>query len=59
MINKKILERVLTENSWGVYLKAKPLEEVSTNVGMIYKICELQIDKLIDEYNLILEKEQD
>ena len=59
MINKKILERVLTENSWGIYLKAKPLEEVPTNVGMIYKICELQIDKLIDEYNLILEKEQD
>ena len=59
MINKKILERVLTENSWGIYLKAKPLEEVPTNVGMIYKICEVQIDKLVDNYNLTLEKEQD
>ena len=59
MLNKKILAKVLAENSWGMYLKGRPLEEVPTNVGMIYKICELQIDKLIDEYNLILEKEQD
>ena len=58
MLNKKLLEKVLTENRWGIYLKGKPLEEVPTNVGMIYKICEIQIDKLVDEYNLTLEKEQ-
>ena len=58
MLNKKRLEKVLTENSWGIYLKGRPLEEVPTNVGMIYKICEVQIDKLVDEYNLTLEKEQ-
>jgi|TARA_R110002020_G_scaffold474316_2_gene705293 hypothetical protein len=53
-----MLEKILTENSWGIYLKGRPLEEVPTNVGMIYKICEVQIDKLVDEYNLTLEKEQ-
>ena len=44
MLNKKMLEKVLAENSWGIYLKGRPLEEVPTNVGMIYKICEVGID---------------
>jgi len=31
MLNKKMLEKILTENSWGIYLKGRPLEEVPTN----------------------------
>ena len=58
MLTKKMLEKVLAENSWGIYLKGRPLEEVPTNVGMIYKICEVGIDKLVEEYNLTLTKEE-
>jgi len=58
MLNKKMLEKVLAENSWGIYLKGRPLEEVPTNVGMIYKVCEVGIDKLVEEYNLTLTKEE-
>ena len=58
MLNKKMLEKVLAENSWGIYLKGRPLEEVPTNVGMIYKICEVGIDKLVEEYNLTKTKEE-
>ena len=47
MLNKKMLEKVLAENSWGIYLKGRPVEEVHSNVGMIYKICEVCIDKLV------------
>ena len=57
MINKELLLKVLQENNWGVYLKGRPLEEMSTNVGIIYKICEVEIEKLVDEYNSNLEKE--
>ena len=58
MLNKKMLEKVLAEYSWGIYLKGRPLEEVPTNVGMIYKICEVGIDKLVEEYNLTITKEE-
>lgn len=51
MIDKKRLERILSENNWGIYLKGRPLEEMTTNVGVIYKVCEVPADKLIDEYN--------
>ena len=51
MIDRKLLEKILTENSWGLYLKGKPLDEINTNVGVIYKICEVSVEKLVDEYN--------
>ncbi len=51
MLEKKVLEKILAENSWGLYLKGRPLEEINTNVGVIYKICEVSTEKLVDEYN--------
>jgi|TARA_R100000742_G_C4255908_1_gene73823 hypothetical protein len=51
MIDRKLLEKILTENSWGLYLKGRPLDEINTNVGVIYKICEVSVEKLVDEYN--------
>ena len=51
MLEKKIIEKILAENSWGLYLKGRPLEEINTNVGVIYKICEVSVEKLIDAYN--------
>tara|TARA_R110000824_G_scaffold336075_4_gene522612 strand:- start:1547 stop:1756 length:210 start_codon:yes stop_codon:yes gene_type:complete len=51
MLEKKALEKILAENSWGIYLKGRPLEEIPTNVGVIYKICEVSVEKLVDEYN--------
>lgn len=51
MLERKALEKVLTENSWGLYLKGRPLEEINTNVGVIYKICEVSLEKLVDSYN--------
>ena len=51
MLERKVLEKVLTENSWGLYLKGRPLEEINTNVGVIYKICEVSVEKLVDSYN--------
>ncbi len=54
MLEKKVIEKILAENSWGLYLKGRPLEEINTNVGVIYKICEVSVEKLIDEYNKYL-----
>ena len=51
MLEKKIIEKILAENSWGLYLKGRPLEEINTNVGVIYKICEVSVEKLVDGYN--------
>tara|TARA_A100001011_G_scaffold389313_2_gene470557 strand:- start:213 stop:422 length:210 start_codon:yes stop_codon:yes gene_type:complete len=58
LIDRKVLEKILTENSWGLYLKGRPLEEINTNVGVIYKICEVSTEKLVDEYNVYVEKEE-
>jgi hypothetical protein len=58
LVDKKILEKILTENSWGLYLKGRPLEEINTNVGVIYKICEVSTEKLVDEYNSHIKKEE-
>ena len=30
MLEKKIIEKILAENSWGLYLKGSPLEEINT-----------------------------
>jgi|TARA_R100000808_G_C2155153_1_gene166934 hypothetical protein len=48
--------KVLSEHNWGVFLKSSPLQEMSTsNVGMIYKINEIDVDSVVKEYNAMLD----
>ena len=56
MLSKELLIKVLNEHNWGIFLKSSPLQEMSTsNVGMIYKINEIDIDNVVNEYNNMLE----
>ena len=56
MLSKELLIKVLNEHNWGIFLKSSPLQEMSTsNVGMIYKINEIDIDNVVKEYNNMLE----
>ena len=56
MLSKELLMKVLNEHNWGMFLKSSPLQEMSTsNVGMIYKINEIDIDNVVKEYNNMLE----
>ena len=56
MLSKELLMKVLNEPNWGMFLKSSPLQEMSTsNVGMIYKINEIDIDNVVNEYNNMLE----
>ena len=55
MINKELLVKILSENGCGLYLKSNPIEEMSANVGKIYKVNDIEVDKLIEEYNAHLE----
>ena len=60
MLNKELLLKVLSEHNWGVYLKSCPLQEMSTsNVGVMYKINEVDADSLVEEYNKLLEKPEE
>ncbi len=60
MLNKELLTKVLSEHNWGVFLKSNPLQEMSTsNVGMIYKINEIDIDSVVDGYNTLLEQPEE
>ena len=60
MLSKELLLKVLSEHNWGVYLKSRPLEEMSTsNVGVIYKINEVEADSLVEEYNKLLEEPEE
>jgi len=60
MLSKELLLKVLSEHNWGIFLKNSPLQEMSTsNVGMIYKINEIEIDNLVNEYNTLLEKPEE
>mgnify|MGYP003154777096 FL=1 len=60
MLNKELLIKVLSEHNWGVYLKSSPLQEMSTsNVGVMYKINEVDADSLVEEYNKLLEKPEE
>ena len=60
MLNKVLLIKVLSEHNWGVFLKSSPLQEMSTsNVGMIYKINEIDIDSVVNEYNTLLEQPEE
>ncbi len=56
MLSKELLMKVLSEHNWGVFLKSSPLQEMSTsNVGMIYKINEIDVDSVVKEYNAMLD----
>ena len=60
MLNKELLIKVLSEHNWGIFLKSSPLQEMSTsNVGMIYKINEIDIDSVVDGYNTLLEQPEE
>lgn len=55
MLSKELLIKVLNEHNWGIFLKSSPLQEMSTsNVGMIYKINEIDIDNVVKAYNDML-----
>ena len=56
MLSKELLIRVLNEHNWGMFLKNSPLQEMSTsNVGMIYKINEIDIENVVKAYNDMLD----
>ncbi len=60
MLSKELLIKVLSEHNWGIFLKSNPLQEMSTsNVGMIYKINEIDIDSVVDGYNTLLEQPEE
>ena len=60
MLSKELLIKVLSEHNWGVYLKSSPLQEMSTsNVGVMYKINEVDADSLVEEYNKLLEQPEE
>ena len=44
---KKIVRKILKENSWGLYFKGKPLVEMPVNgEASIYKLNEVRISEL-------------
>ena len=60
MLSKELLVKLLSEHNWGSFLKNSPLQEMSTsNVGMIYKINEIDIDSVVNEYNTLLEQPEE
>jgi len=59
MVDKELLKRILAENNWGLYTKERPLEELPSNVGKMWKINEVEIDQLVYEYNNKIEGNTD
>ena len=59
MINKELLIKILNENNLGLYIKGKPLEEIPSNVGVMYKVNEVDAEKIIDEYIAHLESPEE
>ena len=51
MINKELLIKILNENGWGLFLKNTPLEEMPSSLGKMYRVNEVDADRLIEEYN--------
>lgn len=51
MINKELLIKILSENGWGLYLITNPLDEMPSNFGKMYKVNDIEVDRLVDEYN--------
>ena len=57
---KKIVRKILTENSWGLYFKGKPLVEMPVNdEASIYKLNDVRVSELegaiSEEFNSIIE----
>ena len=59
VINKELLIKILSENSWGLYSTTSPLEEMSSNVGKMYKISDVDADRLVDTYNAHFESPEE
>ena len=59
MINRELLIKILSENNLGFYIKSKPLEEIPSNMGVMYKVNEVEVDKIVDEYNAHLESPEE
>ena len=51
MIVKELLVKILNEQHVGLYLKSRPLEELPANNGTLYKVNDVELDHIIDEYN--------
>ena len=51
MIVKELLIKILNENHIGLYYKSRPLEELTANNGVLYKVNDVDVDNGIDEYN--------
>ena len=49
MINKELITRILNENGWGLFLKNNPLEEMPSSLGKMYKVSEIDVDRLVEE----------
>jgi hypothetical protein len=43
--------RILNEQHVGLYLKSRPLEELPANNGTLYKVNDVELDHIVDEYN--------
>ncbi len=59
MINKELLVKILSENNWGLYITTSPLEEMTSNFGKMYKINDVDIDRLVETYNAHLESPEE
>jgi hypothetical protein len=59
MLSKELLAKILSENNWGLYITTSPLEEMSSNVGKMYKINDVDIDRLVEIYNAHLESPEE
>ena len=59
MINKELIVKILNEKGWGIFLKSNPLEEMPSSLGKMYKVNEVDIDRMIEEYNSHLESPQE
>ena len=59
MLSKELLAKILSENNWGLYTTTNPLEEMSSNVGKMYKINDVDIDRLVETYNAHLESPEE
>ena len=59
MLNKELLIKILSENNWGLDLTTSPLEEMSSNVGKMYKINDVDADRLVETYNAHLESPEE
>jgi len=52
----KLFLKVLNSNNWGLYFKGEPITLIPTSdESMVYKVNEVELEKLTDEVQAILE----